>query len=88
MSKIEDKNNLLKELSANKSLAEGSILHATTKMNKSLPSMKNLNNQKLKFVQDILKYKRSRNGTKVYSLKYHENKTNVLDDIRMQPKQI
>jgi hypothetical protein len=36
----------------------------------------------------ILKHKRSRNGKKVYSLAFHENKTNVLDDIRMQPKQI
>src|ERR1035437_3291648 len=54
MSKIESKNDLLKEISATKSLAEGSILSNKTKMNKSLVSMANTKNKKLKFVQDIL----------------------------------
>jgi len=36
----------------------------------------------------ILKDRRSRRGKKVYSLQFHENNTNVLDDIRMHPKQI
>jgi len=37
----------------------------------------------------ILKDKRTRRGSrKVYSLAFSENKTSVLDDIRMQPKQI
>ena len=54
MSQIESKNDLLKEISATKSLAEGSILNSITKMEKKLRSMTNTNNMKLQFVEDIL----------------------------------
>ena len=54
MSQIESKNDLLKEISATKSLSEGSILNSITKMNKTLRSLTNRNNMKLQFVEDIL----------------------------------